>query len=136
LPKASFWGETFETFEKCSILAKVKEGENFNPRNRQVIFRELKIEPDAEIRQKEAFFKGSPLFKGKRNKSGAKLRFGAIPSKNKPDTPDYQFKNDGLPGSPSPDCFREPLNPRLLMLNGGSQIGQQGDLTGSFDSGR
>jgi len=26
-------GRNFETFEKCSILVKIKEGENFNHRN-------------------------------------------------------------------------------------------------------
>jgi len=29
----SFAQHRYETFEKCSILAKVKEGENFNHRN-------------------------------------------------------------------------------------------------------
>ena len=47
-----------ETFEKCSILFKVKEGEDFNHRNTRQVFRGLKSEPDTEIGQKGAFFKG------------------------------------------------------------------------------
>jgi hypothetical protein len=55
----------FETFEKCSILLKFKEGENFNHRNTLSILRiKLKLhfvqnlEPDTEIGQKGAFCKG------------------------------------------------------------------------------
>ena len=47
-----------ETFEKCSILFKVKEGEDFNRRNTRLVFRGLKSESDTEIGQKGAFFKG------------------------------------------------------------------------------
>jgi hypothetical protein len=54
-----------ETFEKCSILFKFKEGENFNHRNTWSILRiKLKlhfvqnVEPDTEIGQKGAFCKG------------------------------------------------------------------------------
>ena len=55
-----------ETFEKCSILFKTKEGENFNHRNTLSILRinppkfggGLKFEPDAGIGQKRAFCKG------------------------------------------------------------------------------
>ena len=54
-----------ETFEKCSILFKFKEGENFNHRNTYSILRiKLKlhcvqnVEPDTEIGQKGAFCKG------------------------------------------------------------------------------
>jgi hypothetical protein len=47
-----------ETFEKCSILFKVKEGENLNHRNIPLVFRGLRFESDAEIGQKRAFFKG------------------------------------------------------------------------------
>ena len=51
-----------ETFEKGSILSKVKEDENFNRRNTFSISR-IKFESDAEIGQKGAFFKGLvPLF--------------------------------------------------------------------------
>ncbi len=59
-----------ETFEKCSILFKFKEGENFNHRNTLSILRiKLKlhcvqnVEPDAEIGQKGAFCKGLLLNK-------------------------------------------------------------------------
>jgi len=52
-----------ETFEKCSILFKVKEGENFNHRNTLSILRIAlklhcvpKFEPDAEIGQISADF--------------------------------------------------------------------------------
>ena len=54
-----------ETFEKCSILFKFKEGENFNQMNTLSILRiKLKlhcvqnVEPDTEIGQKRAFCKG------------------------------------------------------------------------------
>ena len=54
-----------ETFEKCSILFKFKEGENFNHRNTLSILRiALKlhfvqnVESDTEIGQKGAFCKG------------------------------------------------------------------------------
>jgi len=54
-----------ETFEKCSILFKVKEGESFNRRNTLSILRiKLKlhfvqnVESDAEIGQKGTFCKG------------------------------------------------------------------------------
>ncbi|RLC22863.1 MAG: hypothetical protein DRH56_08205, partial [Deltaproteobacteria bacterium] len=53
-----------ETFEKCSILAKFKKGENFNRRNTLKYFEDLsalgglKFETDAEIGQKGAFCKG------------------------------------------------------------------------------
>jgi hypothetical protein len=54
-----------ETFEKCSILFKVKEGENFNRRNTLSILRIAlklhcvpKFESDAEIGQKGTFCKG------------------------------------------------------------------------------
>ncbi len=54
-----------ETFEKCSILFKFKEGENYNHRNTMSILRiALKlhfvqnVEPDTEIGQKGAFCKG------------------------------------------------------------------------------
>jgi len=55
-----------ETFEKCSILFKAKEGENFNHRNTWSILRinppkfggGLKFEPDAGIGQKGTFCKG------------------------------------------------------------------------------
>ena len=47
-----------ETFEKCTILFKVKEGEDSNRRNTRQVFRGLKSESDAEIGQKGAFFKG------------------------------------------------------------------------------
>ena len=53
-----------ETFEKCSILFKFKEDENFNHRNTLSILRiALKlhfvqnVEPDTEIGQKVAFCK-------------------------------------------------------------------------------
>jgi hypothetical protein len=35
-----------ETFEKCSILFKIKEGENSNHRNTPVVFRGLEFESD------------------------------------------------------------------------------------------
>jgi len=39
-PSVSFWPyETAETFEKCSISFKFKEGENFNHRNTLSILR-------------------------------------------------------------------------------------------------
>jgi hypothetical protein len=41
---------SFESFEKCSILFKLKEDENFNHRG-------LKFEADVEIGQKGTFFK-------------------------------------------------------------------------------
>jgi len=54
-----------ETFEKCSILFKFKEGENFNHRNTSSILRIAlslhfvqNVEPDTEIGQKGAFCKG------------------------------------------------------------------------------
>jgi hypothetical protein len=47
-----------ETFEKRSILFKVKEGEDFNRRNTREVFRGLNSKSDAEIGQKGAFFKG------------------------------------------------------------------------------
>jgi hypothetical protein len=54
-----------ETFEKRSFLFKVKEGEDFNHRNTQSISRRAPVaspcakpEPDTEIGQKRAFFKG------------------------------------------------------------------------------
>ena len=54
-----------ETFEKCSILFKFKEDENFNRRNTLSILRiKLKlhfvqnVESDTEIGQKGTFFKG------------------------------------------------------------------------------
>ncbi len=54
-----------ETFEKCSILFKFKEDENFNHRNTLSILRiALKlhfvqnVESDTEIGQKGAFCKG------------------------------------------------------------------------------
>jgi hypothetical protein len=54
-----------EAFEKCSMLFKFKEGENFNHRNTLSILRiKLKlhcvqnVEPDTEIGQKRAFCKG------------------------------------------------------------------------------
>jgi hypothetical protein len=57
--------KTSETFEKCSILSKCKEGENFNRRNILNISRIAlklhcvpKFEPDTAIGQKGAFFKG------------------------------------------------------------------------------
>ena len=46
-----------ETFEKCSILFKSKEGENFNHRHTLSISM-IKILPDAGIGQKGAFCKG------------------------------------------------------------------------------
>ena len=52
-----------ETFKKCSILFKVKEGEDFNHRNTRLVFRGLKSESDAEIGQKGRFSKVS---KGRR----------------------------------------------------------------------
>jgi hypothetical protein len=61
----SFICKQHETFEKCSILFKFKEGENFNHRNTLSILRiALKlhfvqnVEPDTEIGQKGAFCKG------------------------------------------------------------------------------
>ncbi len=74
-------GYDVETFEKCSILFKFKEGENFNHpsticrtygagRNTLSILRiKLKlhfvqnVEPDTEIGQKGAFCKGLTLFR-------------------------------------------------------------------------
>jgi hypothetical protein len=58
--------DRYETFEKCPILFKAKEGENFNYRNTLSILRinppkfggGLKFEPDAGIGQKGAFCKG------------------------------------------------------------------------------
>ena len=47
-----------ETYEKCSILFKIKEGENLNHRNTSLVFRGLRFESDAKIAQKGAFFKG------------------------------------------------------------------------------
>jgi hypothetical protein len=57
-----------ETFEKCQFLFKFKKGDNFNhpsticrPTGQAGIhgvFRGLKFEPEAEIEQKRAFFKG------------------------------------------------------------------------------
>jgi hypothetical protein len=54
-----------ETFEKCSILFKFKEGENFNRKNILNILRIAlklhcvpKFEPDTEIGQKGASCKG------------------------------------------------------------------------------
>jgi hypothetical protein len=55
-----------ETFEKCSILFRFKEDENFNRRNTLSILRinppkfggGLKFESDAEIGQKGPFCKG------------------------------------------------------------------------------
>jgi hypothetical protein len=47
-----------ETLEKCSILFKVKEGDDFKHRNTRLVFRGLESEPDAEIGQKGTFFKG------------------------------------------------------------------------------
>ena len=54
-----------ETFEKCTILVKVKEDENSNPPDHHrdkpeytVVFRGLEFESDAEIEQKGVFFKG------------------------------------------------------------------------------
>ena len=54
-----------ETFVKCTILVKIKEGENSNPpdyhRDMQeytVVFRGLEFESDAEIEQKSVFYKG------------------------------------------------------------------------------
>ena len=54
-----------ETFEKCSISFKFKEGDNFNHRNTLSISRIAlklhfvpKFEPDAEIGRKGVFFKG------------------------------------------------------------------------------
>ena len=47
-----------ESFEKRSILFKIKEGENFNRRNNtRLVFRGLKSEFDAEIGQKGTFSK-------------------------------------------------------------------------------
>jgi len=54
-----------ETFEKCSILFKATEGDNFNHRNTLSISRinqpksggGLKFEPDTGIGQKGTFFK-------------------------------------------------------------------------------
>jgi len=61
--------EIIETFEKCSILFKFKEGENFNHRNTWSILRiklkllcEQNVEPDTEIGQKGAFCKGLKFF--------------------------------------------------------------------------
>jgi hypothetical protein len=58
-----------ETFEKCSILFKFKEGENFNHRNTFSILRiKLKlhcvqnVELDTEIGQKGAFCKCLNLY--------------------------------------------------------------------------
>jgi hypothetical protein len=51
-----------KTFEKCSILFKVKEGDDFNRRHTRQVFRGLKSEPDAEIGQKGACFKGLSLY--------------------------------------------------------------------------
>jgi hypothetical protein len=55
-----------ETFEKCSILFKVKECENFNHRNTLSILRIAlklhcvpKFEPDTEIEQKGGVFQRS-----------------------------------------------------------------------------
>jgi hypothetical protein len=58
-----------ETFEKRSILFKIKEGENFNHRNTLSILRinppkfggGLKFEPDDGIGRKGAFCKGLTL---------------------------------------------------------------------------
>jgi hypothetical protein len=55
-----------ETFEKCSILFKFKEDEDFNHRNTLSILRinppkfggGLKSESDVEVGQKRTFFKG------------------------------------------------------------------------------
>ncbi len=62
------WYTKTETFEKCSILFKFKEGENFNHRNTLSILRiALKlhfmqnVEPNAEIGQKGVFCKGLKL---------------------------------------------------------------------------
>jgi len=56
---------SIETFEKCSILFKFKEGGNFNHRNTWSILRiklkllcEQNVEPDTEIGQKGAICKG------------------------------------------------------------------------------
>jgi hypothetical protein len=46
-----------ETFEKCSFLFELKEGANFTHRN-TLVFRGLKLDPDLEIGQKGALFKG------------------------------------------------------------------------------
>jgi len=61
---ANWLRDSLETFEKCSILFKFKEGENFNHRNTFSILRiKLKlhcvqnVEPDTEIGQKGAFCK-------------------------------------------------------------------------------
>jgi RHH-type rel operon transcriptional repressor/antitoxin RelB len=50
-----------ETFEKGSILFKIKEGDDFDRRNTWQVFRGSKFESDAEIGQKGAFFKGLNL---------------------------------------------------------------------------
>jgi len=64
-----------ETFEKCSILFKFKEGENFNHRNTFSILRiklklhcEQNVEPDTEIGQKGAFCKGLEPKQGERRR--------------------------------------------------------------------
>jgi hypothetical protein len=63
-----FFRSNNETFEKCSILFKFKEGEYFNRMNTFSILRiKLKlhcvqnVEPDTEIGQKGAFCKGLKL---------------------------------------------------------------------------
>jgi hypothetical protein len=48
-----------ETFKKCSVSFKIKEGEDFNRRNTRLVFRGLKSESDAEIGQKGRFSKVS-----------------------------------------------------------------------------
>jgi len=60
-----------ETIEKCSILFKFKEDENFNRRNTLSILRmKLKlhfvqnVESDTEIGQKRVFFKGLSWYLG------------------------------------------------------------------------
>jgi hypothetical protein len=57
-PRCAKKSSTTETFKKCSILFKVKNGENFNRRNTRQVFRGLKSESDSEVGQKGAFFKG------------------------------------------------------------------------------
>jgi hypothetical protein len=49
-----------KTLEKCSILVKIKEGENFNP-GIYGIFRGLKIEPDLSDWPKGDIFPFKPF---------------------------------------------------------------------------
>jgi hypothetical protein len=74
------------------------------------------------------------LIKGKKERRPGPIN-GLEPfiQDTKPHTPHHPFKNDGLPwGHHDWTAFES----GLLMLNGGGQIGQQGDLTGPFNGGR